>query len=230
METKKSKKADIEARKGFFLQSGLIIALALALVAFEWKSPANQRITLGPGSRIIWEEDQEIPTRPEPQKPKPAPPTFTILDIKDNGIELPDYEVPDAGIDELDSIPSYQPTGTTVLKDETPVNDQDEVFLVVENMPEFPGGLKAMMNFLGENIRYPETAKSANIQGTVHLGFVVEKDGSVTNIMVLRSVGGGCDQEAVRVLKLMPRWTPGLQRTKPVRVSFTLPIRFSLSE
>jgi len=229
METKKSIKADLEIRKGFFLQSGLIIALALTLVAFEWKSPANRGIILGPENRIIWDEDQVILTRPEPPKPKPAPPTFTRIDIKDNDLELPDYEVPDAGIGELDSIPSYQPAGPTVLRDETPVDDKDEVFLVVETMPEFPGGLKAMMRFLGENIEYPETAKSVNIQGTVHLGFVVEKDGSVSNITVLRSVGGGCDEEAVRVLKLMPRWTPGLQRTKPVRVSFALPIRFGLN-
>jgi len=105
---------------------------------------------------------------------------------------------------------------------------EDEVFLVVEVAPEFPGGNEALLNYLGENIIYPQEALKANIQGTVYVSFIVEKNGEVSNIKVMRGIGGGCDEEAVRVVQSMPKWKPGTQRGKPVRVQFNWPVRFIL--
>jgi len=102
------------------------------------------------------------------------------------------------------------------------------VFMVVEEMPDFPGGETALNRFLSDSLQYPRLAKENNISGTVYVSFVVEKDGSVIDIRVLRGIGGGCDEEAVRVIKLMPNWKPGKQRGKPVQVQYNLPVKFSL--
>lgn len=106
--------------------------------------------------------------------------------------------------------------------------DTDQVFQVVEVAPEFPGGMEALIKYLSENIKYPEQAKKDTIQGKVYISFVVEKDGSVADAKVLRGIGGGCDEEALRVVNAMPKWTPGKQRNTPVRVQFNLPIAFKL--
>ena len=106
--------------------------------------------------------------------------------------------------------------------------DTDQVFQVVEVDPEFPGGMEALTKYLSENIKYPEQAKKDKIQGKVYISFVVEKDGSVADAKVLRGIGGGCDEEALRVVNAMPKWTPGKQRNTPVRVQFNLPVAFKL--
>lgn len=106
--------------------------------------------------------------------------------------------------------------------------DTDQVFHVVEVDPEFPGGMEALIKYLSENIKYPEQAKKDKIQGRVYISFVVEKDGSVADAKVLRGIGGGCDEEALRVVNAMPKWTPGKQRNTPVRVQFNLPVAFKL--
>lgn len=106
--------------------------------------------------------------------------------------------------------------------------DDDYVCVLVENDPSFPGGMEAMYKFLAENIKYPQEAKDKNITGKVYVTFVVEADGSISNPRLLRDIGGGCGQEAIRVVKLMPRWDPGKEKGQPVRVQFNLPISFSL--
>jgi len=108
------------------------------------------------------------------------------------------------------------------------VSVEDSLFTVVEEMPEYPGGSEEMMKFLVENIKYPEQARKDSIQGRVFVNFIIEVDGKVSNTKVLRGIGGGCDEEAVRVVSLMPAWTPGKQRGKNVRVAFNLPIKFAL--
>ena len=108
--------------------------------------------------------------------------------------------------------------------------DNDTVLSICEVMPEFPGGVEKFMEFLSGNIKYPETAKDKNISGRVFIQFVIEKDGSVTNVKVMKGIGGGCDEEAVRVVKSMPKWKPGMQDGKPVRVSYNLPIVFKLDD
>ena len=107
-------------------------------------------------------------------------------------------------------------------------NTEEEVFVVVEEEPEFPGGMEALYRYLASNIKYPREAKNEMIQGTVYVSFVIEKDGSVSNIKVLRNIGGGCGEEAVRVVQAMPKWKPARQRGKRVRAQYTLPIKFNL--
>lgn len=118
--------------------------------------------------------------------------------------------------------PSYEEK----VKKEAEAEEEQQIFTVVENDPEFPGGKEALYKYLRDNIRYPQVALKNNISGTVYVTFVVEQDGSITNPRVLRGIGGGCDHEAVRLVKSMPKWIPGKQRGKPVRVRFNLPIRF----
>ena len=105
---------------------------------------------------------------------------------------------------------------------------KEEPFTVVEQMPEYPGGFEALMFFLQENIKYPEQAKKDRIQGRVFVNFIVEKDGSVSNVGLLRGIGGGCDEEAIRVVSMMPKWKPGMHEGKAARVVYNLPIKFAL--
>jgi len=114
--------------------------------------------------------------------------------------------------------------------DTTQVNDSDVIFVFVEYPPTFPGGDEARIKYLQENIHYPKEAKEAGIQGTVYVTFVVEKDGRITNVKVLRGVGSGLDKEAVRVIKNMPKWKSGRQRGKAVRCQFNMPIRYLLTD
>jgi len=116
----------------------------------------------------------------------------------------------------------------SIPEPEEPKAPEAEVFTVVEEMPEFPGGPSKMMNFLANNLTYPEQARRQKIEGRVFVNFVVEKDGAVSNVTILRGIGAGCDEEAKRVVELMPKWTPGYQRGQAVRVSFNLPIKFAL--
>ena len=104
----------------------------------------------------------------------------------------------------------------------------EPTFIAVEQMPEFPGGQEGLVNYLVENLNYPEKAKAKKITGKVYVSFVVEKDGSISNVKVLRDIGYGCGEEAVRVVKAMPRWKPGMQRGKNVRVQYTLPLNFQI--
>jgi TonB family protein len=114
------------------------------------------------------------------------------------------------------------------LNGENPETKEEPLFQVVEVMPEYEGGKSAMYKFLQSNIEYPETAKKQGTQGTVYVGFIIEKDGKISSVEIKKGIGDGCDEEAVRVIKNMPNWTPGKQRGKDVRVAYTLPIKFNL--
>lgn len=109
-------------------------------------------------------------------------------------------------------------------------SENSDVFTIVEEMPSFPGGENARNRFLAENIIYPSKARNAGIQGMAYISFIIDKDGNVTNVKVLRGIGGGCDEEAVRVVELMPQWKPGKQNGKNVRVLFNMPIEFRLGK
>ena len=106
----------------------------------------------------------------------------------------------------------------------------EEIFLVVENEPEFPGGEDSLYAYIARNIKYPEAAKKEKIEGRVFVTFVIEKDGQVSSAKILRDIGGGCGEEAIRVVKSMPKWKPGTQRGNPVRVQFNLPVSFMLGK
>ncbi|HPE35252.1 MAG TPA: energy transducer TonB [Bacteroidales bacterium] len=224
MEEKKSKKADLENKKTIFLQIGFVIALAIVLLAFNYKT-YEKSSTLDIQVQVDNSPEEIIPITKQEVKPPPPPPPaqITIINIVEDDVLVEDEIVIDVETDQTTEIPDFVP----VVEEEEEVEEM-EIFTVVESMPEFPGGDAARMKFLQENIKYPQLARESGIQGTVYVTFVVETDGKVTDVRVLRGIGGGCDEEAVRVIQSMPRWIPGKQRGKPVRVQFNMPIRFTL--
>ncbi len=225
MEPKKTKKADLEGKKRIFLQIGIVLALGATLVAFEWRQYERTQVDLGT-LEIDFIEEEDIPiTRPEQPPPPPPPEPSQELIIVDDDVELEEEFTIDVDADVLSEVQDFTPIQ---IEEEEEVED-DVIFTVVEDQPEFPGGEEARQRFLENNLRYPTMAREAGIQGTVFVTFVVETDGSVTDVRVLRGIGGGCDQEAVRVVEMMPRWEPGRQRGQPVRVQFNMPIRFRLN-
>ena len=110
------------------------------------------------------------------------------------------------------------------------VVEDDAIFVVAENAPEFPGGEDSLYAYIARNIKYPEAAKKEKIEGRVFVTFVIEKDGQVSSAKILRDIGGGCGEEAIRVVKNMPKWKPGTQRGNPVRFQFNLPVSFMLGK
>ncbi len=223
METKKSPKADLESKRTFFIQIGLIVTLIIVLIAFEWRTYDRALLDLGDRDIVdIPEEIVEI-TRQDQPPPPPPPPQTTLITIVEDDVEVETDVFIDADVDLTTQIAAFVPP---VQQEEEA--DEREIFIVVEEPPSFPGGDAARIRFLSENVRYPQMARESGIQGTVFLTFVVERDGSVTDVRVMRPVGGGLDEEAVRVVKAMPRWNPGRQRGRAVRVQFTMPIRFTL--
>ena len=110
------------------------------------------------------------------------------------------------------------------------VEGESDVYQIVEQMPEFPGGVAELFHYISKNIHYPQKAREKGIQGRVFIGFIVEKDGSLSDFKVLRGIGHGCDEEALRVVQSMPKWKPGMQRDKAVRVSYQIPINFKLED
>ncbi len=225
MEAKKSPKADLESKKRVFLQIGIALALGAALVAFEWRHYERPEIDLGT-LEIDFIEEEDIPiTRQEQPPPPPPPEPSQELIIVDDDVELEEEFTIDIDADVFTEVQEFTP----IIIEEEEEFDDEVIFTVVEDQPEFPGGEEARQRFLEQNLRYPQMAREAGIQGTVFVTFVVETDGSVTDVRVLRGIGGGCDEEAVRVVSMMPRWEPGRQRGQPVRVQFNMPIRFRLN-
>lgn len=225
MVEKKSPKADLESKKVFFVQIGLILALGLVFLGFEWKT--YEKKVLDAFERQVTDVPEEIVMITQQKievAATPPPPTTTIINIVEDDVEIEDEITIDAEANATTEIQEYVP----VKHEEEEEIVEAEIFQIVEAMPDFPGGDAARMKFLRDNIKYPQIARESGIQGTVYVTFVVEKDGRVTDIRVLRGIGGGCDEEAVRVIKAMPRWQPGKQRGKPVRVQFNMPIKFTL--
>ena len=225
MEEKKSPKANLENKKLMFIQIGMIISLLIAWMAFEHKSYDKREIDPSLLNRTV-EVDEEMVeiTKQEEQKPQPVemPKQTTQLEIVQDDVEVEDIEI-NAEVDQQEVIEEYVP----VEVEEEDVQEQ-EIFQIVEEMPSYPGGEGKLMEYVAKNIKYPQIARETGIQGRVFVGFVVEPDGSVSNVKVLRGIGGGCDEEAVRVVKGMPKWKPGKQRGKAVRVSYMLPVNFKL--
>lgn len=225
MEAKKTPKANLENKRSLFLQVGLVITLAIVLLAFEWKTYEKIEYDLGE-AEIPTIEEEIIPiTRQKEKPPPPKKPQTTELEVVEDDEEIEEEVEINVEVDQETEIEEYVPP--PVEEEEEEVVEK-EIFTVVEQMPEFPGGQAKMMKYLAENIQYPQMAREVGVQGTVFVTFVVEPNGDITNVKVLRGIGSGCDEEAIRVVKSMPKWNPGKQRNKPVRVQFNLPVRFIL--
>ena len=226
MEEKKSPKADLENKKFIFTQIGLVIGMALMLVAFEWKSYEKTVVEIA--NRLVENVAEDIiPITEQKVKPPPPPPVKQVvkINIVDDNVTVDDDIDIDVEADQNTQVDEYV---APVKSDEEESAEEAQIFMVVESMPEYPGGEAALYAFLADNIKYPQMAKESGIQGRVFVTFVVEKDGHVTDVRVLRGIGGGCDEEAIRVVKNMPKWTPGKQRGKSVRVQYNLPVKFTL--
>ncbi len=223
MEIKKSPKADLENKKNIFLQIGLIAALGTVLLAFEWKvsvSETSDFITISEDPTEI----EIIPVTVMNQLPPPAPQTFELLQMVDELDPMEEVlEINDAD----DETPNREFNINELDYGTEDIDDEIIPFMPSEDMPAFPGNVQ---KWIAQRIRYPQLAAEAGIQGKVYIQFVVEKNGSVSNIKVVRGVDELLDKEAVRVISEMPKWTPGKQRGKAVRVSYTMPITFRLDQ
>ncbi|MEI3155914.1 MAG: energy transducer TonB [Odoribacter sp.] len=227
MEIKKSPKADLEGKKGIFFEIGLTLALAILLFAFEWKSSTAEVNAFQTVAEVEIEEEiipitQQMMKPPPP--PPPAPKLTDLIDIVEDDTNIDEeLEIQDAEDDsENQEVPDVTDFGDYEGED----TGEAQIFQVVEDMPAFPGNVT---KWISKNVKYPVLAMENGIQGKVFVQFVIEKDGSITDVKVSRGVDASLDKEAVRVVKAMPKWKPGKQRGKPVRVSYTLPIFFQLA-
>lgn len=228
-EVKKSPKANIETLKLTSILMGMVVGVALLFFAFEWSSETKKLDESVIVQDVLAEEEIEITRRdptPPPPPPPPAPETPEIIQVVeekvDTRIEINTED--DASKRQLDT---YVPPPPPKPKVEEVT---EEIFVVVEEQPEFPGGNTAMMKFLSDNIKYPVIAQENGIQGRVITNFVVERDGSITDVQVVRGVDPSLDKEAIRVIQSMPKWKAGKQRGSAVRVRFTLPVVFRLQQ
>ena len=229
MELKKNPKADLEKRKGIYIELGLIIALAAALVAFNVKSYDQEEIQVTERTVIDEVEEVVITTPPEETPPPPepeAPEVITEVHVIDNNQES-DNEIGIINMDLTDDIEMGEAVAAAPEEEEE--IKEDIVYVVVEQVAEFPGGEEALYKYLKDNIVYPNIARQTGIEGKVYIRFVVEKDGSISNVKVMRDIGGGCGEEAMRVVKSMPKWKPAKQQTRTVRSEFNLPVNFSFN-
>lgn len=227
MEIKKSPKADLEGKKTTWLLIGFVLILAVMFVAFEW-TERDKQVTTDSGVEMPIFEEEMIPIT-EQEEPKQAPPppeapkVEEVLQIAEN----------DADVQETTIQSSEENNQAVEIKYVAPVVEEEEpeeaeIFMVVEEMPEFPGGMAECLKFLGKNIKYPTIAQENCVQGRVIVQFVVNQDGSIVDPVVVRSVDPYLDKEALRVIKTMPKWKPGKQRGKAVRVKYTVPVTFKL--
>lgn len=220
MQLRKNPEADLERRKLSFWMIGALTALAITLVAFEWTTFDRSREGLGALELDLIEEEVIPPSATPPPPPPPPPAPTQVIEIVDDEEEVVETETVEMEVQENTEVQA------PVQREEEVVEEQ--IFTIVEDMPAYPGGELEMRKYLGKSIKYPQMAQDAGIQGTVFLTFEVDKDGKIKDVKVLRGIGGGCDEEAIRVVKAMPQWSPGKQRGKPVRVQFNLPVKFTL--
>lgn len=227
METKKTPKANLESKRPTWLLVGYVTVLAFMFVAFEW----TRDIRVDTSGRInenVFEQDMEIPLTRQPELTPPPPPQVTpindVLTIIDD----------DATAEET-NFASLEETGEDVVIKHIPVTVdeevvvEDDIFVVVEENPQFPnGGTAGLLQYLGKNIKYPTIPQENGTQGRVTVQFVVNKDGSIVDVKVIRGVDPYLDKEVVRVISTMPKWIPGKQRGVPVRCKFTVPVTFKL--
>lgn len=227
MEIKKSPKADLEGKKTTWLLIGFVLILAVMFVAFEW-TERDKQVTTDSGVEMPIFEEEMVPIT-EQVEPKQAPPppeapkVEEVLQIAENDADVQETTIQSSEDDNQAVEIKYV---APVVEEEEP--EEAEIFMVVEEMPEFPGGMAECLKFLGKNIKYPTIAQENGVQGRVIVQFVVNQDGSIVDPVVVRSVDPYLDKEALRVIKTMPKWKPGKQRGKAVRVKYTVTVTFKL--
>ena len=225
MQLKKSPKVSLEDKKLIYTLMGALLVLSICFVAFEWTEKEVTKYDVVDQDFLIEAEIdiQQTTQETPPPPPPPAVQEVEILNVVDDDVKTESVEIKTE--DDKDGEVVIAPPVEAPVVEEV----EEEIFVVVESMPEFPGGAPEMMKFIAENIKYPVIAQENGIQGRVICQFVIEKNGSVTDIQVVRSSGdASLDKEAERVIKNMPKWKPGKQRGKPVRVKYTITVAFRL--
>jgi protein TonB len=225
MEPKKTEKADLTKKSFLFFNIGLAVSLGLAIMAFTYRVYDDTSVKDLNKNQVVTEEIMEVP--PTEQLP-PPPPKIEQPQI----VEVPDEKK----IEEDLNINMDAETNVDEQKAEIPVQpdvpeekeDPNQVFLVVEESAAPQGGMPAFYEYVGKKLKYPAQARRMGIEGKVFVEFVIEKDGSITDVKAIKGIGAGCDEEAVRVVGGAPHWKPGKQRGKPVRQRMVLPISFKL--
>ena len=228
METKKTIKANLEKGKTISFMMGAVVALALLFTAFEWGAEDVKIDTSYKFDLSFKDVEDVVITRSDlPEPPKQViTQSPDILVLVSNEKEVEPFLF--APTDDYADKPQPVYISTVVEKDEVPVID--EIYISVEIMPEFPGGINSLLKWISENVNYPAVAAENGIQGRVSCTFVVNADGSVSDVEVLRSIDPNLDKEAIRVLKLLPKWKPGVQQGKNVRVRYSVPVHFILQK
>lgn len=222
---------------------GLVItAIFIALVMYSPKIyeffKGEEIIEKAPPRKMVY---SELSAPPPIDKPKPPPPQVQLPKLQKVIKFVPPKVVKEQVVEEVPTIEEIKQNEVAAVEVEGPtevvfeepapvvVEDENKIFMVVEQQPEFEGGYEAMMNFIRKNMRYPASARRMGVDGTVYVSFVVGKDGRITDVSILRGISADCDKEAVRVVQMMPPWKPGKQNGKPVFVRFNLPIKFKLN-
>lgn len=227
MQLKKSPKASLEDKKFTYVLVGFVIVLSICYVALEWTEKEVTKYEVV-DEESFFEEEIEIQQTSQETPPPPPPPEVQAVEelvIVDDDKEVESIEI-NTEDDKDTEIEIQAPVDVKPQEEE---EDDQVVFVVVENMPEFPGGQQALFKYLSENVKYPVIAQENGIQGRVICQFVVNKDGAIVDVEVVRSGGDpSLDKEAIRVIKSMPKWKAGQQRGKPVRVKYTVPVNFRL--
>ncbi len=229
MNRKKSERASLENKKGMFVQIGLVVALSIVIFAFEYKTYDKKETEIIVREALTEVEETIIQTQREDTPPPPEdtpPPETTEFDIVEDDVEIEQ----EFNITSLEGTTNVAATVKQIVieEEEEEVVEEAPIFRVVEQEASFPGGPAKLFQYLADNIKYPQQAKETGTQGRVYLEFVVEVDGSITDIKILRDIGSGCGEEAKRVVESMPRWQPAMQRGKAVRQYFNLPVNFTL--
>ena len=228
MEAKKSPKADLENKKTLFIQIGLVIALVLCLLAFNWTTgQKNDSVFEGMTEQAI--EEEQIPVTEELPPEQAPPPEVTVTDlfeiVQDDVVLTNEVSFDDDETTEDKVVEIYAPVSLQAEEEAT----EEEVFVIVEDMPKFKGGdINKFREWVQKRVRYPEIASENGIQGRVYITFVVETSGLVSSVSVTRSVDALLDEAAKEAVEASPKWEPGMQRGRPVRVRYSIPIIFQI--
>ncbi|MDY0253834.1 MAG: energy transducer TonB [Tenuifilaceae bacterium] len=226
----KTNKTDLERKKSMFFQLGLVVALTMVLLAFEWPSKGDINLDFATGTTIDFDEEMIPITRPEDVTPPPppviAPPE--IINIVDDEVEIKDED--EDIFKDIDDETFKDLLKNPIIFDDEKELDETIPFMLIEEQPTFMGGdHRNFTKWVFANLKYPELAAQNGIQGRVTLEFTIDIDGSVTNVRVIKGIDPSLDAEALRVVSNSPKWSPGLQRGKPAKVSFTFPVTFRLN-
>ncbi|RPI45959.1 MAG: energy transducer TonB [Bacteroidetes bacterium] len=228
MKTKKAPRANLEKRRLSHIIIGFIITLSLIVISFEWTSPQDLSADVGNAHEIFYEVEEMVSLprdEPRPEKKLELPPLKEILEIVDNDVPVPEV------------VFDIEVTGKTTYNFDNPVDpgpeDLDDGpidFILVEDKPLFNGGNPEVefSRYIARHLIYPEIAAENGVSGRITVQFVIDRTGSLVDLVIVRGVDPALDAEALRVVSSSPKWTPGMQRGKPAPVRFTFPINFVL--